>query len=72
MGGNETGEVSTRHLLCPGCGDRIGVYEPLLRVREGMAAERTSWLALQAEAVGEAGQALWHEPCGHAAGLGAV
>jgi hypothetical protein len=72
MGGNETGEAPTRHLLCTGCGDRIGVYEPILRVREGTTVERTSWLGLQAEAAGEAVHALWHEACGRAAGLGAV
>ena len=72
MGGNETGEAATRHLLCTGCGDRIGVYEPILRVREGRSAERTSWLALRSEAAEQAVHALWHEACGRAAGLGAL
>ena len=72
MEGSETPEAPTRHRLCPGCGDRIGVYEPILRVREGTTPERTSWLALQPETVGDAVHALWHEACGQAAGLGAV
>jgi hypothetical protein len=72
MGGDQTGEAASRHLLCTGCGDRIGVYEPILRVREGATAERTSWLALRAESAGDAVHALWHEACGRAAGLRAV
>ena len=69
MGGNETGTAPTRRLLCSGCGDRIGVYEPILRVREDTTTERTSWLALRPEAAGEVAHALWHEACGRAAGL---
>jgi hypothetical protein len=72
MGGNSTGEAPTRHIVCTGCGDRIGVYEPILRVREGTTAERTSWLALRAEAAEEAMHPLWHEACGRAAGLGGL
>jgi hypothetical protein len=72
MRANETDEAPTRQLLCTGCGDRIGVYEPILRVCEGATAERTSWLALRAEAAEEAVHALWHEACGRAAGLGAL
>ena len=55
--------------VCPGCGDRIGVYEPVLRERAGAIADRTSLIGLGVAAADRAGDPLWHEACGRAAGL---
>ncbi len=55
--------------LCPGCGEPLGAYEPLTRVRAGAAAPQpTSWLALDAGRPA-AGEILWHATCANAARL---
>ena len=51
--------------LCPGCGEPLGAYEPLTRVRSGVP-EPTSWLALDAWRPAT-GEILWHAGCATAA-----
>jgi hypothetical protein len=53
--------------LCPGCGEPIGAYEPLMRVTPGRGPETTSWLA--AGACRSVGETLWHAACALRAGL---
>ena len=49
--------------LCPGCGEPVGAYEPLTRMRAGTElAEPTSWLALDAGRP-PLGEILWHATC---------
>ena len=67
-GGGETEHIAQLP-TCAGCGDRIGVYEPVLRERSGVIADRTSLAGLGEGSPGGAGGALWHEVCGRAAGL---
>jgi hypothetical protein len=67
-GGRETEHISQLP-TCAGCGDRIGVYEPVLLERSGVIADRTSLVGLGAGAPGGAVGPLWHEVCGRAAGL---
>jgi hypothetical protein len=56
--------------LCPGCGEPVGAYEPLTRVRPGSAvAEPTFWLALDAGRPAQ-GEVLWHASCANDARLG--
>jgi hypothetical protein len=52
---------------CAGCGDRIGVYEPVCHLTE-TGPESTSLLRLSGEPVGQ----LWHMPCAEAAGVAAA
>ena len=55
--------------LCPGCGEPVGIYEPLTRVRAGCAVpEPTSWLALDAGRPAH-GEVLWHASCANDARL---
>jgi hypothetical protein len=69
MAGGGTSDSVTARPTCAGCGDRIGVYEPVLREAPDAAADRTSWLGLRLEAAGTTTDRLWHEACGRAAGL---
>ncbi len=52
---------------CKGCGDRIGVYEPICQVTAA-GTEATSLLRLSGEPVGE----VWHMSCAEAAGVAAT
>jgi hypothetical protein len=52
---------------CPGCGEPIGVYEPLLRVTADVGAEATAWLHLPAERLQL--ETLWHLRCAEADGI---
>ena len=63
--------TSAIRLLCPGCKEPLGAYEPLTRVTAAPAgAEPTSWLAEQAETEPRtAGASLWHAACAPRAGL---
>ena len=54
--------------LCPGCGERIGVYEPLWVITREAGAELTSWLQLSASATAAAA-ALWHVSCAEGDGI---
>jgi hypothetical protein len=63
------GDNLTGRPICAGCGDRIGVYEPVLREGADAVADRTSWLGLHREPSVTAADRLWHEACGRAAGL---
>lgn len=53
--------------LCPGCGQPIGVYEPLWRIAPEVGAERTNWLDRAATASGI--EWLWHAACAEAEGV---
>jgi hypothetical protein len=54
--------------VCPGCGERIGAYEPLWRVHPTTGAERTSWLRLTAGDAPVHGT-LWHAQCAEDEGI---
>jgi hypothetical protein len=56
----------SRPPLCAGCGQRIGVYEPIWHVSGAAGAERTSWLRL---ADGPPAGALWHAECAEGDGV---
>jgi hypothetical protein len=62
-----------RHAVCPGCGKRIGVYEPIWHVAPNVGADPTSWLALEGRrgVVGSSGslESLWHAECAEAEGI---
>ena len=66
QGANDAGHA---HPLCPGCGARIGVYEPIWLVRPDLRAELTSFLRLLPGQIGDATISLWHEQCGRSEGL---
>ena len=52
--------------LCPGCGLRVGVYEPIWRVAPNIGAEPTWWLHLGARYPSES---LWHAECAEGEGI---
>jgi len=53
--------------VCPGCGQPLGVYEPLWRIAPDVGAERTSWLRLgMRDATLES---LWHLGCAEDVGV---
>ena len=54
--------------ICPGCGEPIGVYEPLWLVDARIGAEATSWLDLLATGGGQT-DPLWHAACAEAKGI---
>jgi hypothetical protein len=54
-------------ILCPGCGEPIGVYEPLWRIAPDIGAERTSWLRLGLLAATI--ETLWHMTCAETEGV---
>jgi hypothetical protein len=49
---------------CPGCAERIGVYEPVWHITAA-GPEATSLLRLLDQPIGE----LWHVACAEAAGI---
>ena len=53
---------------CPGCGEPIGVYEPLWRVHPLLGAQPTSWMGLGPGAPSSS-EALWHAACAEADGI---
>ena len=53
--------------LCPGCGEPIGVYEPLWMITREAGAELTSWLQLSASTMAAVG--LWHASCAEGDGI---
>ena len=53
--------------FCPGCGKRIGVYEPIWRIAPDIGAEETSWLNLTASGTGI--ESLWHATCAEQEGV---
>ena len=53
--------------FCPGCGKRIGVYEPIWRIAPDIGAEETSWLNLTAS--GTRIESLWHATCAEQEGV---
>ena len=53
--------------LCPGCGEPIGVYEPLWVITREAGAELTSWLQLSASMKDVA--PLWHASCAEGDGI---
>ena len=58
-------ERGTSHRpLCAGCGEPIGVYEPLWLVDPPLGARRTNWLQLKNHS-GE----LWHAVCAESGGV---
>ena len=53
--------------VCPGCGEPLGIYEPLCRIAPDVGAERTSWLRLgMRDATLES---LWHLGCAEDLGV---
>ena len=56
--------AGTQRPSCPGCGDRIGFYEPVWHITTG-GPEPTSLLRLAGEPVGT----VWHMSCAEAAGV---
>jgi hypothetical protein len=56
----------SRPPLCAGCGQRIGVYEPIWHVMGAAGAERTSWLQI---ADGGPAGPLWHADCAESGGV---
>jgi hypothetical protein len=52
---------------CPGCGEPIGVYEPLWMITPEAGAEPTSWL--QVSPPSPAPGALWHASCAEEEGI---
>ena len=52
---------------CPGCGEPIGVYEPIWRFSPEVGAERTAWLLLPH--VPAPLESLWHASCAEADGI---
>ena len=52
---------------CPGCGEPIGVYEPIWRFSPELVAERTAWLLLPH--VPAPLESLWHASCAEANGI---
>jgi hypothetical protein len=59
--------ADTQRPLCPGCGEPIGVYEPLWQVAPERGAEQTSWLRHAASCSGL--DALWHAVCAETLGV---
>src|SRR5215207_947404 len=59
--------ASAERPVCPGCGDPIGVYEPLWRLAAEVGAEQTSWLRLPERHAGI--ESLWHLECAEAEGV---
>ena len=51
---------------CPGCGEPVGVYEPLWAITREAGAELTSWLEVNATATAVA---LWHAACAEGDGI---
>jgi hypothetical protein len=56
--------MPTGRPICPGCGERIGVYEPVWHLTDA-GPEATSFLRLLDQQIGE----LWHVQCAEAAGV---
>ena len=54
--------------LCPGCGEPIGVYEPLWVITREAGAELTSWLRFSASTT-TAAKELWHASCAEGDGI---
>lgn len=55
--------------LCPGCGRRIGVYEPIWHLARTVGAQRTSWLALARGPEPLLDGILWHAECAERDGV---
>ena len=53
--------------LCPGCGEPVGVYEPLWMITREAGAELTSWLKLGPSLPTPV--ALWHVACAEGEGI---
>jgi hypothetical protein len=53
--------------VCPGCGEPLGIYEPLWRIAPDVGAERTSWLRLATRDATL--EALWHASCAEVLGV---
>jgi hypothetical protein len=53
--------------LCPGCGEPVGVYEPLWAITREAGAELTSWLQISPSPT--AAVALWHASCAEGHGI---
>jgi hypothetical protein len=60
--------ASAEQPVCVGCGEPIGVYEPLWRVDPRLGAEPTSWLRLP-ESASTGIESLWHATCAEAEGV---
>jgi hypothetical protein len=59
--------ASVERPVCPGCGEPIGVYEPLWRIAADVGAERTAWLRLPAQRAPI--ESLLHVTCAEAEGV---
>ena len=53
--------------VCAGCGERVGVYERVLRVAPEVGVEPTSWLRLAAGTMPV--DDVWHMACPETLGI---